>query len=93
MVLLAIVSLLVLLGGCAPTNISIMQDKLGPPGDVVQKGNLTIYYYYTYFIMEKVSTHMGGGVMNLLAKKMEILLKRGDIGLETIKILRNLGSC
>jgi len=46
---LAIVSLIVLIGGCGPTNISRVQDKAGPPGDVVQKGNLTIYYYYTFY--------------------------------------------
>jgi len=46
---MATVSLLVLIGGCAPTNISRVQDKLGPPGDVVQKADLKVYYYYTYY--------------------------------------------
>ena len=49
MVFLAMVSLLVVVGGCAPTNISRVQDKLGPPGDVVQKGDLTVYFYYVYY--------------------------------------------
>jgi len=31
---------------CAPTNISKVEDELGPPRDVVQKGDLTVYYYY-----------------------------------------------
>ena len=49
MVFLAMVSLLLVVGGCAPTNISTVQDKSGPPGDVVQKGDLTVYFYYVYY--------------------------------------------
>jgi hypothetical protein len=43
--------------------------------------------------MEKGSVHRGGGVSNILATKMEKLLKRGNIGLGTIKILKSLRSC
>lgn len=49
MVFLAMVSLLVVVGGCAATNISRVQEKLGPPGDVVQKGDFTVYFYYVYY--------------------------------------------
>jgi hypothetical protein len=48
MVYLAVMGLLVVVG-CAPTNISRVQNKLGPPGDVVKKGDLTTYFYYTYY--------------------------------------------
>jgi hypothetical protein len=35
--------------GCAASNITKVQNKQGPPGDVLQKENVKIYYYYKYY--------------------------------------------
>jgi hypothetical protein len=48
MVCLAMMSLLIIVGGCAPAHISKVQDEPGPPADVVQKGDSTVYFYHTY---------------------------------------------
>jgi hypothetical protein len=40
---------MMILSGCAASNITKVQNKRGPALDVLQKENVKIYYYYTNY--------------------------------------------